>query len=82
MIFNRLKSDQNIHNTLKREKWQVMYFDLFKSHRTFLECNPISFFYNPFFFKIKKDGSLGLFFLNTWFTDFFFKILRSEEGKK
>ena len=24
----------------------------------------------------------ALFFFNTWFTDFFFKILRSEEGKK
>ena len=26
--------------------------------------------------------SLGLIFFNTWFTDFFFKILRSGEGKK
>ena len=25
---------------------------------------------------------LGLTFFNTWFTDFFFKILRSDEGKK
>ena len=25
---------------------------------------------------------LGLIFFNTWFTDFFLKILRSEEGKK
>ena len=27
-------------------------------------------------------GLLGLIFFNTWFTDFFYKILRSEEGKK
>ena len=26
--------------------------------------------------------TLGLIFFNTWFTDFFLKILRSEEGKK
>ena len=26
--------------------------------------------------------SLGLIFFDTWFTDFFFKIIRLEEGKK
>ena len=28
------------------------------------------------------EQTLGLIFFNTWFTDFFLKILRSEEGKK
>ena len=30
----------------------------------------------------KYGNYLGLIFFNTWFKDFFFKILRSEEGKK
>ena len=32
--------------------------------------------------SLNKVFNIGLIFLNTWFTDFFFKILRSEEGKK
>ena len=34
------------------------------------------------YMSISQEHIKAFFFFNTWFTDFFFKILRSEEGKK